>query len=171
HLEPWGKQVISPRTAWEMTTILREVVTKGTGKSAQFSHPVGGKTGTTNDYKDAWFIGFTPSYATGVFVGYDTPKTIYSGAAGGKVSAPIFRDFMMSFLGDKPVENFEPSAEVLQEIGAQERLNIIAQLQENPNNAGATLSSLKSNRSILENRAKQQIGDEEVLDDAALKRR
>lgn len=171
HLEAWGKQVISPRTAWEMTTILREVVTKGTGKAAQFSHPVGGKTGTTNDYKDAWFIGFTPTYATGVFVGYDTPKTIYSGAAGGKVSAPIFRDFMISFLSNKPVEMFEPSAEVLQEIGAQERLNIIAQLQASPDNSGVSLSTLKSNRSILENRAKQQVGDEEVLDDASLKRR
>lgn len=129
HLEPWGKQVISPRTAWEMTGILREVVTNGTGRSAQFSHPVGGKTGTTNDYKDAWFVGFTPSYATGVFVGYDQPKTIYSGAAGGKVSAPIFRNFMMSMLADKPIEQFAPSPEVLREIGAQERLNILASLQ------------------------------------------
>lgn len=171
HLEAWGKQVISPRTAWEMSTILREAVTKGTGKSAQFSHPVGGKTGTTNDYKDAWFIGFTPSYATGVFVGYDQPKTIAGGAAGGRVSAPIFRDFMMAFLNNKPIEKFEPSSEVLQEMGAQERLNIIAQLQSNPSGSNASLSTLKSNRAILENRAKQQVGDEEVLDDAALKRR
>jgi penicillin-binding protein 1A len=171
HLEQWGKQVISARTAWEMTGILREVVTKGTGKSAQFSHPVGGKTGTTNDYKDAWFVGFTPSYATGVFVGYDTPKTIFSGAAGGKVSAPIFREYMVSLMANKPVESFEPSPEVLREIGAQERLNIIASMQANPESAAASLSSLKSDKALLESRAKATIGDEEVLNDETLKKK
>jgi penicillin-binding protein 1A len=75
-IEPWGVQAVSARTAWEMSSILREAVTRGTGRSASFSHPVAGKTGTTSDYKDAWFIGFTPSYATGVYVGYDLPRTI-----------------------------------------------------------------------------------------------
>ena len=146
HIEPNGSQVISPRTAWEMTTIMRQVVTNGTGRSAQFNHPVAGKTGTTNDYKDAWFIGFTPSYATGVYVGYDRPRTISSGAAGGVVSGPIFRDFMVELLKDKPIEQFEPTKEVLNEIGAEERLNIIAKLQSDRTRAaGQIAKSINSN--------------------------
>lgn len=132
-LEPYGTQVVSPRTAWDMTNILRDVVTSGTGKRAQFGRPVGGKTGTTNDYKDAWFIGFTPTYSTGVYVGYDIPRTIAHGAAGGVVAAPIFSDYMSHMLAGKPVENFEPSKEVLDEIGAEERMDVIAELQKNPN--------------------------------------
>lgn len=162
-LEPWGTQVISPRTAWEMQVILREVVTNGTGRSAQFSHPVGGKTGTTNDSKDTWFVGFTPSYATGVYVGYDTPKTIFSGAAGGKVAAPIFRDFMVNFMANKPVQQFTPSAEVLKEVGAQERLAIIAKLQSG--------GSIKSTKDLLQAGAKQTVGDEEVIGDEPAKKK
>lgn len=166
YIEPQGNQVISPRTAWEMTTILREAVTKGTGKQAQFSHPVGGKTGTTNDVKDAWFIGFTPSYATGIFVGYDTPRPIAGGSGGGgTISAPIFRDYMSNFLADKPKEEFEPSQEVLREIGAEERMNIIAQLQSNNAGGGVSLSRVSTNRDVVTKSAASRVGTEEVIGD------
>ncbi len=132
-IEPWGTQVISARTSWEMIDILKTAVTSGTGRAAQFSHEVGGKTGTTNDSKDVWFVGFTPSYSTGVYVGYDIPRTIYSGAAGGTVSAPIFKDYMMNFLADKPNEKFVASPEVLKEISAEERLNLLSNLQTRSN--------------------------------------
>ncbi|KAF0186306.1 MAG: penicillin-binding protein 1A family [Hyphomonadaceae bacterium] len=131
-MEAWGTQVVSPRTAWEMVQILLEVVTNGTGRSAGFSHPVGGKTGTTSDYKDAWFVGFSPTYVTGVFVGYDLPRTIAQGAAGGTVSAPIFREFMSNYLADKPIEQFAPNAEAMREIGAEERMRMIDVLQTKP---------------------------------------
>lgn len=136
-IEPWGVQVVSARTAWEMSSILLDAVNRGTGRSASFNHPVAGKTGTTSDYKDAWFIGFTPSYATGVYVGYDLPRTIAGGASGGRVAAPIFRTFMIEALAGRPVEQFEPSAEVLQEISAEERMNVLAELQSNPSAAGS----------------------------------
>ncbi|MGB0906736.1 MAG: hypothetical protein ACPGVT_04520, partial [Maricaulaceae bacterium] len=63
--------------------------------------PLGGKTGTTNDYKDAWFMGFSPDLVTGVYVGYDTPRPL-ANEAGGTVAAPIFRDFMGEALKDEP---------------------------------------------------------------------
>ncbi|MCU0881399.1 MAG: PBP1A family penicillin-binding protein [Hyphomonadaceae bacterium] len=143
-LEPWGVQVVSARTAWEMSSILREAVTRGTGKPAQFSHPVAGKTGTTSDYRDAWFVGFTPSYATGVYVGYDRPRTIFGGASGGKLAGPIFRQFMMAALADHPIEQFEPSNEVLREIETESRIGILAQLQSDPAGAQAALAALRT---------------------------
>jgi len=66
--------------------------------------PVAGKTGTTNDWKDAWFIGFTPDLAVGVYIGFDKPRTLGHGAnvTGGQLAAPIVRDFMKMALADKP---------------------------------------------------------------------
>jgi penicillin-binding protein 1A len=160
HIEPNGTQVISPRTAWEMVTIMREVVTNGTGRSAQFNHPVAGKTGTTNDYKDAWFIGYTPSYATGVYVGYDRPKTIAGGAAGGVVSAPIFRSYMEAMLKDKPIEQFVPTKEVLDEIGAEERLNILADLQSN--SARSAMKKVTSNATTGKTKTSAVAADEVI---------
>ena len=64
--------------------------------------PVAGKTGTTNEEKDAWFIGYTPDLVVGVFIGYDTPKPMGKGNTGGHVAAPIFGNFMKMALADKP---------------------------------------------------------------------
>jgi penicillin-binding protein 1A len=68
--------------------------------------PLAGKTGTTNDFKDAWFIGFSPDLAAGVYIGYDHPHSLGHGETGGRVSAPIFRDFMKAALADKPATPF-----------------------------------------------------------------
>ncbi len=65
-----------------------------------------GKTGTTDDYKDAWFVGFTPNMAVGVYVGYDTPRNMGRNATGGELAAPIFRDFMAEAMKGKPPTPF-----------------------------------------------------------------
>jgi 1A family penicillin-binding protein len=90
-------QAIRPRTAYLMADMLRGVIDAGTGYGARqsgFSLPAGGKTGTTNDYKDAWFIGFTPSIVTGVWVGYDQPHTIRRNGYAAELAVPMWARFM-----------------------------------------------------------------------------
>ncbi len=97
------KQVLDPVTAYQITSMLEGVVQRGTGRRVRaVGKPVAGKTGTTNDYKDAWFIGFSPDLVAAVYVGYDNPTTLGRGEAGGSVAAPIFRDFMIAALKDAP---------------------------------------------------------------------
>ena len=98
--------VIDPVTAYQVTYMLKGVVDNGTGRSISvLGRPLGGKTGTTNDYKDGWFMGFSPDLVAGVYVGYDNPKPL-AGEAGGTVAAPIFRDFMKVALEDEPIVPF-----------------------------------------------------------------
>lgn len=90
-------QAIRPMTAYLMADMLRGVIDSGTGYGARqlgFSLPAGGKTGTTNDYKDAWFIGFTPSIVTGVWVGYDQPHTIRRNGYAAELAVPMWARFM-----------------------------------------------------------------------------
>lgn len=87
--------VISPQTAYVMTDILRGVVREGTGRRAlAVGGPVAGKTGTSNDHRDAWFVGFTPALVTGVWLGYLKDKPLDSGETGGRAAAPIWTDYM-----------------------------------------------------------------------------
>jgi len=89
--------VLSPEIAYQMTSMLRDVVTRGTaatGATSGIGFPIAGKTGTTNDYKDAWFVGFSPKLVCGVWVGYDNPKPIMPGGYGGRVALPIWGRFM-----------------------------------------------------------------------------
>jgi penicillin-binding protein 1A len=82
-------------------------VQRGTGaKVAAVGRPIAGKTGTTSDWTDAWFEGFTPDLAVGVFVGYDEPQSLGSGEQAAVVAAPIFRDFMIAALKDQPPTEF-----------------------------------------------------------------
>jgi penicillin-binding protein 1A len=79
------------------------VVQRGTATSLKsLNRPIAGKTGTTNEEKDAWFIGFTPDLVVGVFVGFDTPRPMGKGNTGGHVAAPIFGEFVQAALGDTP---------------------------------------------------------------------
>lgn len=98
------EQVMDPRTAYQITSILEGVVVRGTGGAVRraTNKPLAGKTGTTNDYKDAWFVGFSPDLSAGVYVGFDMPQTLGRGEAGGTVAAPIFADFMAEALKDAP---------------------------------------------------------------------
>jgi len=101
--------VLSPATAFITTQMLKDVMTYGTAKSLEkFSRerPSAGKTGTTDDYRDAWFIGYTPQMITGVWVGYDKPRPGGKGFTGGAISAPIWGRFMRSVLTAKPAVDF-----------------------------------------------------------------
>ncbi len=101
------KQIIDPHTAYQVTSILEGVVQRGTATSLKkLGMPLAGKTGTTNDEKDAWFVGFTPDLVVGVYVGYDIPRPMGKGQTGGKVAAPIFGDFVKMALEGKPAVPF-----------------------------------------------------------------
>jgi penicillin-binding protein 1A len=95
--QPLTRYVIDPQTAFLMTTMLSDAVDHGTGqgvRTAGFRLPAGGKTGTTDDYHDAWFIGFTPDVVTGVWVGFDVPRKIMAGGYGATLAIPIWVNYM-----------------------------------------------------------------------------
>ena len=101
------EQVMNPYTAYQITSMLEGVVQRGTGKKVQIvGKPVAGKTGTSNDEKDAWFIGYTPDLAVGVYVGYDTPKPMGKKRTGGELAAPVVADFMRLALREQPATPF-----------------------------------------------------------------
>jgi penicillin-binding protein 1A len=106
---PEVKDVISTRTARIMTSMLREVVLHGTAIAASsMKLPVAGKTGTTNDFTDAWFIGFSPSMTTGVWIGYDEKKSLGAKETGAHAALPIWMDFMKVALAGKDPGEFQP---------------------------------------------------------------
>ena len=101
------ERVADPGSAYQVVSMLEGVVERGTGRRVRaVGKPLAGKTGTTNDSLDAWFIGFSPDLAVGVFVGFDAPRTLGLGESGSSVAAPIFRDFMKAALKDKPAIPF-----------------------------------------------------------------
>jgi len=103
------EQVIDPMTAYQVTSIMEGVVIRGTGNVVrEVGKPVAGKTGTTNEDKDTWFVGYTPNIAVGVYVGYDKPRTLGKDATGGHTAAPIVKDFLKAALADKPGVPFAP---------------------------------------------------------------
>ncbi|MFL5200946.1 MAG: penicillin-binding protein 1A, partial [Microvirga sp.] len=105
------EQVLDPLTAYQMTSILEGVVQRGTAQTVKaVGKPLAGKTGTTNDAKDVWFVGFSPDLAVGVFLGYDQPKSLGNAATAGQYAAPVFRDFMQLALKDKPATPFRVPA-------------------------------------------------------------
>ncbi len=108
-LEDTRKQIVDPHTAYQTVSMLEGVVKRGTGTRVHKglpNYPLAGKTGTTNDEKDAWFVGFAPDLAVGVFVGFDNPKRMGKGETGGGVASPIFRDFMKMAHAGKPAVPF-----------------------------------------------------------------
>ena len=97
HLIDKRKQIVDPHTAYQITSMMEGVVKRGTARRVGVALPelsLAGKTGTTNDERDAWFMGFSPDLVVGVFVGYDNPTPMGKGETGGGVASPIFRDFM-----------------------------------------------------------------------------
>jgi len=100
-------QIVDPHTAYQMTSILEGVIQRGTARSLKaLERPLAGKTGTTNQEKDAWFMGYSPDLVVGVFMGYDTPTPMGKGNTGGKLAAPVFADFMKEALADQPASPF-----------------------------------------------------------------
>lgn len=105
------EQVLDPMTAYQITSMMEGVVLRGTGVAIrELRVPIAGKTGTSNEEKDAWFVGFSPDLAVGVYIGYDTPRPMGRGGTGGGLAAPIFRDFMRVALEGKPAVPFRVPA-------------------------------------------------------------
>ena len=122
--QPETVQVISKETAFLMTDLLGAVITEGTGwRIRAMKRPAAGKTGTTNDLKDAWFMGYIPGLVTGVWVGYDDAKEMGKGETGSRAASPIWLEFMSETVKEKPVEDFKvPQGIVFAKIDAKSGL-------------------------------------------------
>lgn len=100
-------QIADPRTVYQLVSMLQGVCERGTAaRLRSLGKPIAGKTGTTNDSKDVWFVGFTPDLVVGVFIGYDNPESLGSHETGGSLAVPIFEEFMAAALKDKPATPF-----------------------------------------------------------------
>jgi penicillin-binding protein 1A len=105
------EQVLDAMTAYQITSMMEGVVQGGTATVVrEVGKPIAGKTGTTNDAKDAWFIGFSPDIVVGIYMGYDKPRNLGAKATGGALAAPIARDFLKLALADKPAVPFRVPA-------------------------------------------------------------
>ncbi len=112
------KKVLSPEVAYQMVSMLGDVIDRGTGSAVRrlgVRFPVGGKTGTTDDFKDAWFVGFSSSLVVGVWVGFDQPETIGRDAYGARYALPIWADFMQRAARVRPAGAFERPAGLQEE--------------------------------------------------------
>jgi penicillin-binding protein 1A len=109
---PHFERVLKPATAFVMTDMMRDVIESGTATVAKkLNRPAAGKTGTTNESMDAWFIGFTPELLVGVWVGFDAERSLGE-LTGGRAAAPIWTSFMQRALADQPTLDFAPPADV-----------------------------------------------------------
>lgn len=117
---PQVNEVTSVETAREMMQLLEAVVRGGTGAAAiQLNHPLGGKTGTTNNYTDAWFIGFSPSVTCGTWVGFDNRQSLGERETGARAALPIWMEFMRAAIADKPNEAFATGGPPKRPLGVQ----------------------------------------------------
>lgn len=102
-------QVVSPEVSYIITNLMQSVVNSGTGQRAKaLGRPVAGKTGTTNDMKDAWFVGYIPQLVAGVWVGFDQERSLGAGGSGGQAAAPIWVEFMQRAIAGMAAQNFTP---------------------------------------------------------------
>jgi penicillin-binding protein 1A len=135
------ERVLDPMTAFQITSIMEGVPVRGTAAASgirDLGKHIAGKTGTTNDEKDVWFIGFSPELVVGVFMGYDKPRHIADRATGGALAAPIFRDFMKVALADKPSVPFPPP------VGIKLiRVNVKTGIRAAPGDAQVILEAFK----------------------------
>src|SRR2546427_3535306 len=117
---PDVKDVISARTARIMTSMLRDVVLHGTAiAAASMKYPLGGKTGTTNDFTDAWFVGFSPSLTAGVWIGFDEKKSLGAKETGARAALPVWMEFMSAALAGKDPGQFQPPPDLPPRATAQ----------------------------------------------------
>lgn len=107
------EQVVEPQTAYQMVTIMEGVVERGTGvRLRELGRPLAGKTGTTNENRDAWFMGFSPDMAVGVYVGFDQPESLGDRETGSSVAIPIWKAFMADALEDQPIVPFRIPSDI-----------------------------------------------------------
>jgi len=133
------EQVLDPFTDYQVISMLEGVVQRGTATVLKsIGKPIAGKTGTTNDEKDAWFMGFSPDLTVGVYVGFDQPKPLGRGMTGGGLAAPIVRDFMEVALADKPAIPFRvpPGIQLV-------RINATTGLRAGPGDSNVILEAFK----------------------------
>ena len=108
---PKPKLVLDPWAAASLTSVLRGVITSGTGRAANIDRPAAGKTGTTDSERDVWFVGYVPQLATAVWIGNDHYRTLGHGITGGGFAAPIWREFMVEALKNEPVQDFPAASQ------------------------------------------------------------
>nr|MCU0733465.1 penicillin-binding transpeptidase domain-containing protein [Hyphomonas sp.] len=135
------KQVIDPHTAYQVTSVLEGVVQRGTATVLKgLNRPIAGKTGTTNEERDAWFVGYTPDLVVGVYVGFDTPRPMGKGRTGGGVAAPIFGEFIKRALAEEPATPFRvpPGLKLV-------RVNLKTGLRAGPTDSQSILEAFKPN--------------------------
>jgi len=126
------EQVVLEQEAYIITSMMTSVIKGGTGSKAQkLGRPVAGKTGTSNDQKDAWFVGFTPDFASAVWIGYDNPKSIGRREYGGRAALPIWLNFMETAHKGLPKSDFEiPEGIVEAKIDPESGLLAYAELEK-----------------------------------------
>jgi len=135
------KRVINQLTSYQMTSIMEGVVQRGTAQKLKvLNRPIAGKTGTTNDEKDGWFIGFTPDLVVGAYLGFDTPAPMGHGETGGNVAAPAVRDFFKMALADQPPVPFRIPSDI-----KLVRVNLKTGLPAGPGDQTAILEAFKPN--------------------------
>jgi len=105
-----AEPVFSPEASYQLIKVMKGVILRGTAPAANIGRPVAGKTGTTSDHRDAWFVGFTPQLCTAVWIGNDTPTRMYGGATGGTMAATLWARFMRSAHKGLPIKDFEGAA-------------------------------------------------------------
>jgi penicillin-binding protein 1A len=110
---PQGRDAVNPAAAYVLTQMLRGAVERGTAVSAKaLGRPIAGKTGTTNDFSNAWFVGYTPTLAAGVWLGHDRVRTLGPDETGAKAALPVWIAIMREVLKDQPAEDFSPPENV-----------------------------------------------------------
>ncbi len=133
------EQVLDPMTAYQITSIMEGVVLRGTATIlSDLKRPIAGKTGTTNDQKDVWFVGFTPDLVTGVYIGYDKPRDLGRGNSGGHTAAPVVRDFFADALKDTPAVPFRvpPGIRLI-------AVNRVTGMKASPGDGGTIMEAFK----------------------------
>jgi penicillin-binding protein 1A len=153
------EQVLDPLTTYQITSIMEGVIQRGTATVlSELKRPIAGKTGTTNDEKDAWFIGFTPDLVVGVYMGYDKPRHLGRDATGGHLSAPIARDFFKAALADKPAMPFRvpPGIKLI-------RVDVKTGQRAGPGSTGVILEAFKPGTAPPENDTLPAMGGAETV--------
>ena len=129
------EQVLDPLTAYQITSMMEGVVQRGTATVVrEVGKPIAGKTGTTNEEKDAWFVGFSPNVVVGLYIGYDKPKPLGRGGTGGHLAAPIAKDFLKVALADKPAVPFRVPAGI-----KLVRVDLKSGMRAGPGDSGRTI--------------------------------
>ena len=179
--QPQPVEAINPTTAYLVTSLLKSVVEEGTGRGAQvLGKPLAGKTGTTNNYVDAWFMGYAPSIVTGVWVGYDNSKaSLGDKETGARAALPIWISVMAKALANKPAEDFvatddvvfvkiDPESGLLARDGATEVYTDVFRRGTEPTQYADTVKKSKTDFFSLDQgdagEAPKKINPEEITD-------